>query len=161
MSMSTVSTAVQLLLSARKALNDAREHAAISKDTQMRVLVNTAYDQMAELKEAVARVVSENEKLTERIAELQGQREVTPEIRQVGEVNYYFVGEEGPYCQPCYDGGKERRLVRVSPVETLTSGAERRHCLVCNRIFYEKRSPNVVSSARRRSAYSSRRPHRP
>jgi hypothetical protein len=155
MSVTTVSTAVQLLLSARKALNDAREHAATSKDTQMRLLINTAYDQMAELKEAVARVVSENEKLTEKIAELQGQREAKPEIRQVGAVNYYFVRKAGPYCQPCHDASKEHRLIPLQPLESLPSGGERRTCLVCRHTFYETPSPNAGRAVRKRP-FSSR-----
>jgi hypothetical protein len=135
MSMTTVSTAVQLLLSARKALNDAREHAATSKDTQMRVLINAAYDQMAELKEAVARVVSENEKLTETIAELQRQREAKPEPRQVGSSVYYFVSEKGPYCQVCYDT-KGKLVLLPQPHDW--NGGLRRSCAVCGKHFYDK-----------------------
>ncbi len=140
-SMTTVSTAVQLLLSARKALNDAREHAATSKDTQMRLLINTAYDQMAELKEAVARVVSENEKLTERIAELRGQREVAPEPRQVGPSVYYYVGEKGPYCQVCFDV-KGKLVLLPHPHDW--NGGLRRTCAVCGKHFYDKAQDNFT-----------------
>ncbi len=125
MALTAVTATAQLLLSFKKALNDAREHAETSKDIQLKQHINTAYDQMMELKKAVARVVSENERvvseneqLTERIDELQSQREPEPEIRQVGAVHYYFVGEVGPYCQPCRDGDRQR-LVRLSPLQSL------------------------------------------
>ncbi len=58
-----------------------------------------------------------------------------PEIRQVGAVNYYFVGDKGPYCQPCYDE-KGKRIVLTPPQEW--NGGIRRKCEVCNKFFYEK-----------------------
>jgi hypothetical protein len=134
MSMTTVSTAVQLLLSTRKALNEAREHAATSNDTQMRLLVNAAYDQMAALKEAVARVVSENERLSERITELEGAGEVRPEPRQVGQSVYYFKGEKGPYCQVCFDG--KEKLVLLPQLHDWNGGL-RRTCAVCGNHFFD------------------------
>ena len=133
--MTTVSTAVQLLLAARKALNDAREHAATSNDMQMKLLVNAAYDQMAALKEAVARVVSENEKLTARIAELEGPGEAKLEPRQVGAVVYYFAGEKGPYCQVCFDS-KGKPVLLPQPQQS--GGGLRRTCALCGKDFYEK-----------------------
>ena len=58
-----------------------------------------------------------------------------PEIRQVGAVNYYFVGDKGPYCQPCYDG--KEKLVMLTPPQDW-SGGVRRKCEICNKFFYEK-----------------------
>lgn len=57
------------------------------------------------------------------------------EIRQVGAVNYYFAGDKGPYCQPCYDE-KGKRIFLTPPQEW--SGGIRRKCEVCNKFFYEK-----------------------
>ena len=58
-----------------------------------------------------------------------------PEIRQVGAVNYYFVGEKGPYCQPCYD--EKGKLIFLTPQQEWNGGI-RRKCEVCNKFFYEK-----------------------
>lgn len=58
-----------------------------------------------------------------------------PEIRQVGAVNYYFVGDKGPYCQPCYDE-KGKRIFLTPPQKW--NGGIRRKCEVCNKFFYEK-----------------------
>jgi hypothetical protein len=101
----------------------------------MRLLINAAYDQMAELKEAVARVVSENEKLTERIAELQGHGVAVPEPKQVGPSVYYYVGEKGPYCQVCFDG-KGKLVLLPHPHDW--NGGPRRTCAVCGKHFYDK-----------------------
>jgi hypothetical protein len=57
------------------------------------------------------------------------------EIRQVGAVNYYFAGDKGPYCQPCYDE-KGKRIFLTPPQEW--NGGIRRKCEVCNKFFYEK-----------------------
>ena len=61
------------------------------------------------------------------------------EIRQVGAVNYYFAGDKGPYCQPCYDE-KGKRIFLTPPQEW--SGGIRRKCEVCNKFFYEKPMTN-------------------
>lgn len=58
-----------------------------------------------------------------------------PEIRQVGAVNYYFVDEKGPYCQPCFD--EKGKLIVLTPQQQW-SGGVRRKCEVCNKYFYEK-----------------------
>lgn len=72
MQLTAVTAAAQLLLSFKKVLNDAREHAETSKDIQLKQHINTAYDQMMELKEAVARVVSENERVVSENEQLTG-----------------------------------------------------------------------------------------
>lgn len=137
--MTTVNATVQLLATAAKTLNAAREHATASNDTEMRVLINAAYDQMAALKEAVVRVTDENAELRGLIAQLERPEEVkpTPKIRQVGAVNYYFVGDEGPYCQPCYDG--KGKLVALSPATETFGGGVRRDCPLCHQSFDEKK----------------------
>ncbi|MGH9496721.1 MAG: toll/interleukin-1 receptor domain-containing protein [Candidatus Sulfotelmatobacter sp.] len=79
-----------------------------------------------------------------------------PEIRQVGAVNYYFVGDKGPYCQPCYDvDPKAKRLVMVTPPEPW-SGGQRRHCPVCHSYFQEtkKESGPTQLGGRRGGAWS-------
>jgi hypothetical protein len=63
------------------------------------------------------------------------QKAAKPEIKQVGAANFYFVGEKGPYCQPCYDD--KRKLVFLTPPQNWGGGI-RRKCEVCGRFFYEK-----------------------
>jgi len=58
-----------------------------------------------------------------------------PEIRQVGDVNYYYVGNKGPYCQPCFD--EKRKLIFLTPPLDWNGGI-RRKCEVCNKFFYER-----------------------
>lgn len=57
-----------------------------------------------------------------------------PEIRQVGTTNYYFVGDEGPYCQPCYD--LNHKKIRLMPGQDYAGGFGRK-CEVCNKVFME------------------------
>jgi hypothetical protein len=58
-----------------------------------------------------------------------------PELKQVGVSNFYFVGDKGPYCQPCYDG--KGKLTMLTPPENW-SGGVRRQCVLCGEYFYEK-----------------------
>ena len=83
------------------------------------------YDEFLNLKEVIIRLTNE--------AELK--RKPEPEIKQVGAVNYYFVGEKGPYCQPCYDG--RQKLSLLTPTENQHGGVRRR-CQVCHQSFYKK-----------------------
>jgi hypothetical protein len=62
-------------------------------------------------------------------------KSLEPEIRQVGAVNYYYIGDKGPYCQPCYDE-KGKRIFLTPPQEW--NGGVRRKCEVCNKYFYEQ-----------------------
>ncbi len=134
MSLTAAAAATQILANAMKALNAARERAQASKDTDLKAIINTLYDEMAGLKEALQRVTDENSELHRRIAQQAGKLP-EPEIRQVGAVNYYFVGEKGPYCQPCYD--LKRKLMTLTPPQDWNGGTRRR-CEVCKEYFYEK-----------------------
>src|SRR5439155_24645514 len=82
--------------------------------------LSTLYDEFLNLKEVIIRLKNE--------AELK--RKPEPEIRQVGAVNYYFVGEKGPYCQPCYDGS--HKLSVLTPPENRKGGVLRQG-QVCKR----------------------------
>jgi hypothetical protein len=57
-----------------------------------------------------------------------------PEIKQVGTTNYYFVGDKGPYCQPCYD--LNHKLITLMPGQDYVGGFGRK-CEVCNKVFME------------------------
>jgi hypothetical protein len=134
--MTTVNATVQLLATAAKALNAAREHATATNDTEMKLLINAAYDQMAALREAVGRVTEENDQLRSALDALEKAQAERPELRQFGDTNYYYVGSKGPFCQACYD--KDGKLVGLLPPENWNRGV-RRECPVCNDYFYEKR----------------------
>lgn len=92
MPLTAVTATAQLLLSFKKALNDAREHAETSKDIQLKQHINS--------------------------------------------------------------DGDRQRLVRLSPLQSLQTGGERRSCPVCKETFYETRGPPLSSA--RRKPYSSR-----
>ena len=124
--LSSAAAAAQILSNALSVIKAARERAKGSKDTDLKAIINTLYDELLSLKEVVLRLSEENAELT---------RKPDPEIRQVGAVNYYFVGEKGPYCHPCYDG--RQKLSLLTPTENQHGGVRRR-CKVCHQSFYKK-----------------------
>jgi hypothetical protein len=60
-----------------------------------------------------------------------------PVLKQVGSANFYFDGDKGPCCQPCYDG--QGKLTVLTPPENWNGGV-RRQCVLCGKYFYEKPS---------------------
>jgi hypothetical protein len=131
MSLTSVNAAVQLLLSISKTLNAARERAQATKDATLKDLINTLYDDMLALKEVVQRVTDENARLQQSLlVEKSG-----PEIRQVGAENFYFDGDKGPFCVPCYIN-KTKLSPLSAPQEW--NGGLRRRCPVCEKYFYER-----------------------
>ncbi len=141
---------MDLLGKASKALDSLRERAKTSNDAELKENLSRLYDHFLDLKETVLRIKEENAELRRTIA-AQAEKPPKPEIRQVGETNYYFVGEQGPYCQPCYDGGG--KLVYLTPTET-HSGGTCRKCRVCKQVFYEQTTPQQpVRIGRRRSPW--------
>jgi hypothetical protein len=132
--LTAAAAAVQLLNNTLSALKAVRERAQSSKDADLKAHISTLYDSVLSLKEAVMLVTDENSELRRRIVQ-QEQKPPQPELRQVGAVNYYFAGDKGPYCQPCYDG--KQRLVALTPPEDW-SGGVRRRCVICKEYFYEK-----------------------
>jgi hypothetical protein len=140
MPLTSANAAIQILASAMRALNAAREHSKASKDTDLKADINTLYDELLALKEAVIRVTDENAELKRDLAEQRARQSeapaLKPELRQVGSVNYYYIGDKGPYCQPCYDD--KGKSVALSPPEDWNNGI-RRECPVCKEYFYEKK----------------------
>jgi hypothetical protein len=129
--LTSANAALQIVATLGKTLNAARERAKASKDTELKALINTLYDDFATLKEVVQRVTDENTELRSK-----GREKVAkPEPKTVGEAVYLFVGEDGPYCQPCYHNKGE--LVMLSPARELCGGLARQ-CEVCAKTFYEK-----------------------
>jgi hypothetical protein len=134
--MSTVTVATGIVSTALSVLSAARERAKTSKDADLKHLISTLYDHLLDLKEALSRLSEENSELRRTIAQLEkppAKRE--PELRQVGAVHFYFDGDKGPCCQPCYDG--KGKLTVLTEPETWNGGV-RRQCLLCGEHFYEK-----------------------
>jgi hypothetical protein len=104
------------------------ERAQQSEDATLKTSIRELYDDVLILKAFVARLV-EN-------PELRGaQSEAQPEIRQIGDANYYFVADKGPYCQPCYD--REKKLVAPTARQRFAGGMGRK-CESCNTTFFEE-----------------------
>jgi hypothetical protein len=141
MPLTTVAAATTILANAMKALSSLREQAKGSKDAALKDNISKLYDSLLDLKEALIRVSEENSELRRIITE-QASGAGKPEIRPVGAVNYYFVGDKGPYCQPCYDG--KQKLVALTPAQESNNGIWRR-CVLCQQYFWEK--PENLSTA--------------
>jgi hypothetical protein len=149
--LNVAATALQILSNSLNALKIVRGRAQSSKDNDLKEHISTLYDNMLSLKEVVLLVTQENDELKRKISALEcPPEEKKPELRQVGSANFYFVGETGPYCQPCYDG--RGKLVALTPPEQ-RSGGVRRECVLCHAHFYEK-PPNYSSG--RRKPYGSK-----
>jgi hypothetical protein len=131
MPITAIAAATTILANAMKALDSLREQAKGSKDTALKENISKLYDSLLDLKAAVVRVEEENSQLRQKAAGAKPE----PEVRQVGAVNYYYVGEKGPYCQPCYDD--KHKLVMLTPPQDWNNGI-RRKCEVCEKFFYEK-----------------------
>jgi hypothetical protein len=134
MSVTTATTiAAQVLSNTLAVLKTVREQAKTSKDADLKSHISDLYDSVLSLKEAVMLVTDENNQLRARIVELEHPSS-RPEIKQVGLTNYYFAGEKGPFCQPCYDvNGK---LIPLAPQNRFAGGVGRK-CEVCNKVFFE------------------------
>jgi len=132
---SVAALSLQLLSKRTEALNALRERAQRSKDIDIKDQMNTLYDNVLGLKEVVSRLLDENKALQNRLERQQNPPD-SPKITRVGDTNYYFLGVEGPFCQPCFDG--KGKMVALTPAEDW-SGGVRRRCPVCKDYFYERR----------------------
>src|SRR5438552_2422492 len=103
MSLTAAAAATTILANAMKALDSLREQAKGSKDAALKENISKLYDNLLDLKDVVIRVEEEDSELRRKIAQANiAAKPPEPEIKTVGAVNYYFVGDKGPYCQPCY-----------------------------------------------------------
>ena len=133
---SIASFVLSLIKTGGEQLNKLRERAQATKDLEIKEHVGNLYDTMNAIKEAFTRLADENSGLKRQLENERLARVAIPKIKQVGDTNYYFQGDEGPYCQPCYD--TQAKLVALPPSEPW-SGGIRRECPVCHEYFYEKR----------------------
>jgi hypothetical protein len=135
-SVTIAAAAAQIVSNTLSALNAVRERARSSKDTELKDHISTLYDNVLSLKEAMIRMTDENSELRRTIATLERPpQKHEPELRHVGSANYYYEGDKGPCCQPCYDG--KGKLTVLSQPENW-SGGVRRQCTLCGEYFYEK-----------------------
>jgi hypothetical protein len=132
-SLSVAAAAVQILNNTLGALKAVRERAQSSKDNDLKGLISTLYDSVLTLKEAVMLVSDENNELRRKIVE-QETPAAAPELRKAGSTNFYYLGDKGPCCQPCYDG---KQILAVLGQQQRWNGGLRRHCELCGRYFYE------------------------
>ncbi len=138
--LTVANTAIAILKSTTEALNALRERAQRSKDIDIKEQINALYDNVLQLKEVVSRLLDENKELKCQLEHQQLTRVAVPKIKQVGQTNYYFQGDEGPYCQPCFvNTGK---LVAVLPIKQDELGGQHRDCPVCHASFYETPNSN-------------------
>ncbi len=132
---SVASLVLSITTKTTEALNALRERATRSKDIDIKEQINTLYDNVLQMKEVMSRLLDENKEQKRQLEEQRNPPE-PPKIKQVGETNYYFKGDEGPFCQPCYDD--KGKLVALSPRQVSPWGSQKRTCLVCQQTFYEK-----------------------
>ncbi|MGA8272191.1 MAG: hypothetical protein WB919_11585 [Candidatus Sulfotelmatobacter sp.] len=132
MTLTSVSAATTILANAMKLLDSVREQAKGSKDLALKENISNLYNDLLDLKAAHIRIEEENAELRRTIA--RAAEKPVPKIKQVGLANYYFVGIEGPFCQPCYS--VNGRLVPLAPQNRYAGGIGRK-CEVCNKVFFE------------------------
>jgi len=130
MELTTVGAALELLAKASKALDSLRERAKTSHDVALKESISNLYDDFLDLKAIIVRLTEENAALRR----AQSEKPPKPEIRQVGDTNYYYVGDAGPHCQPCYD--KNGKLVLLTARQEYMGGMGR-VCQVCKDVFIE------------------------
>lgn len=133
MELTTVGAALDLVTKASKGLDAVRERAKTASDVGLKENISKLYDDFLDLKAIVLRLTEENLQLRQAIA-AQADESPTPEAREVGSTVYYFVGDDGPYCQKCYD--LNEKLVRLTARQRYVVGWGRK-CEVCDTIFYE------------------------
>lgn len=146
MELTSVASALGIVEKIAKGFAWVKERIGTSKDADLRVEINSLYDNFLELKAKVSQVTDENAELRRKLA-AQAEK---PEIRQVGETNYYFVGDKGPYCQPCY--ARNEKLVQLSPPRQNDSGTWR-SCCVCKEVFCEETKPTSPVRIASRSSW--------
>ena len=134
MALTAAAAALQILNGTWTAIQNMRERIQASKDNVLKQSYGSLLDDFNSLRVSVVKLTEENEALRQ----AQVERPATLAIRQVGEANYYYLGEQGPYCQPCYD--RDHKLVHLTPQQRFAGGTGR-ECLVCLLTFFEETKP--------------------
>jgi hypothetical protein len=136
--LTVAAAAMQILNNALGAIKAAKERSKGSKDSDLKEQISTLYDSLLNLKEAMLRLTDENSELRIAIERLHNAQKENPELRQVGAVSYYYLGDKGPFCQTCYVS-MGKLVALPSPQEW--SGGLRRTCSLCSRSFWERPMP--------------------
>ena len=94
-----------------------------------------AEEKILELRSAAIALKEENLRLSEENQALQKRNEISSKLEFKGHV--YWLGNNGPYCQACYDG--DNKLVRLHAGKTTgrypSDMRECWQCRVCNKTF--------------------------
>jgi len=136
MELTTVGAAVEIVDKTRKAVEYVRERVRTSKDDELKSSVLSLYDDFISIRAIMLRLIEENERLRQTISGATDKPK--PEAREVGMTIYYYMGQDGPYCQPCYD--KDKELRKLTPKQRYGGGFGRK-CETCNKIFIEEQAP--------------------
>ena len=128
---------------ASKGLDSVRERAKTASDVALKENISKLYNDFLDLKGIILRLTEENADLRQQLAD----KPAKLEIRQVGDTNYYYLGEEGPYCQPCYD--VKDKLIPLTPKQEFAGGMGRQ-CRVCNNTFFEVPRRTPISPVQRK-----------
>jgi hypothetical protein len=131
MAPTTAAATAQILNGIWTALQNMSERVEASNDSALKESFGKLLDDLNSLRRVVLQLTEENDAL--RSPQLETLPK--PEIRQVGEVNYYYLGEKGPYCQKCYD--KQGKLVSLNPRVNYAGGPGRK-CEICGTVFHER-----------------------
>jgi len=134
MELTTVTAALEILSKASKALDSIREQSKSSKDAALKENISKLYDEFLDLKALVLRLTEDNAELRAKLDRM-ADKPPQPKIKQEGLTNYYYVEDEGPFCQPCYDGS--RKFSHLSPRQFFGDSFGRK-CAVCNKVFIEQ-----------------------
>lgn len=137
MPLTTIAAATTILANATKLLDSLREQTKTSKDVGLKETISKLYDEFIDLKAAHIRVGEENALLRQQSIQ-PTERPKNPQLRQVGFANYYYLDNEGPFCQPCYS--VNARLIPLAPQDRYAGGVGRK-CEVCNKVFFETHEP--------------------
>jgi hypothetical protein len=92
MALTTAAAALQILNGTWTAIQNMRERIQASKDNVLKQSYGSLLDDFNSLRVSVVKLTEENEALRQ----AQVERPATLAIRQVGEANYYYLGEQGP-----------------------------------------------------------------
>jgi hypothetical protein len=139
MALTTAATALQILNGTWTAVQNMRERIQASKDNTLKESYGNLLNDFNSLRVIVVQLTDENSELR------RAQAEVKPEIRQVGDTVYYYFGEQGPCCQPCYD--RDKKQVPLTSRQDFAAGTGRK-CQLCGQVFFE-----VYSRPKNQSSY--------
>jgi hypothetical protein len=130
----TTDRALHVLARTGNTVLNFRQRVMVSKENALKQHYERLVEDFEELRTVVVDLVTEN-------AELRRVRSASqtpkPVIRHVGRVNYYFVADDGPYCQRCFDQERELHLLTA---QQRYAGGTGRNCQRCKTVFIEAAS---------------------